>query len=239
MVSKINVSSVYSSINNDDVMYFKKLVVDMFLKSCYPLVHMVYMQALMEKYASSGDYINVRIIILATVFYVFYCIKYLESNINRTMPPANMIQPGTEEAGITNILTKIKNYLENNNKINLTSNDSANDEMKKIVVGLHDLSRDVTGQNRNIQITSEQIKENQITMRNIIFNIEVKRKEFGKARNEFIFALVLLIVFTIVNVLLLVLGLPDYVFYLSGFFGVIIIFYLIVMMIIRFVAGKR
>lgn len=241
MINALNVKSVYLSINDDDVWYYKKLVVDMFLKSSYPMVHMIYMQAIMEKYATSGDYTNVRIIILSMVFYVFYFLKYLYSlstNGQQGSAGSYNIVPA-HDAALNTVFTKIKTYIQNNNKLDLKNDaTSANDELKRIIVSLHTLSRDVTGQNKSIQMTSEQIKENQVTMRNIIFNIEVKRKDFKKASAEYIFALTLVILLVLINSVLLLVGLADYVFYLSGFFGVAVVLYLIISIIIRFVKGS-
>lgn len=241
MINSLNVKSVYLSTNDDDVRYYKKLVVDMFLKSSYPMVHMIYMQAVMEKYATSGDYTNVRVIILSMVFYVFYFLKYLynlSTNVPKGSTASYNILPSNDTA-LNTVFTKIKQYIQNNNKLDLNSNaTSANDELKSIIVSLHTLSQDVTGQNKSIQMTSEQIKENQVTMRNIIFNIEVKRKDFKKASAEYVFALTLVILLVLINCVLLLVGLADYVFYLSGFFGVVVVLYLIISIIIRVVKGS-
>lgn len=238
MVSNINVSTIYTSINTDDVWYFKKMAVDIFLKSCFPIVHMVYMDALVEKYALAGDYINVRIIILAQIFYLYFLIKYVGTTLD-TFMPATFKMNTTQRASMSEVIEVLKNYIINNNNIDPKSNStSSNDDVRKMVIELHKMSNDVSGQNKNIQHTSEQIKENQVTMRNIIFNIDVKRKEFRKANREYMFALILVILVTIVNVALLLMGLPDYVFYISGFVGVAVILYLMIMIIINFVKGK-
>lgn len=236
MINKLDVKTFYNNIDENQVIYFKKVVTDMFLKTCYPLVHMLSMQAMLEWYANQGDYVNVRVIVLAMTYYVFYTLKALYT-MNVSIQP-NQFQLNQANMNNLNIIfNKLTAYITNNNKINVNSESTANDEMKNLVIDLHDLSRNVSNANKDIQHLKKAIKDNQLAMRNILFNIEVKRKEYNRAKTEFIVVLIILLLFTVLNVVLLIMKMPTIVYYTSGFVGIAAVAYLIVMIIISFIKG--
>lgn len=237
MLDKLDVKNIYNVIDQNEVLYFKKIAIDLFLKSAFPLVHMMLQQAMLEWYASLGDYVNVRVVVLAMSYYVFYTMKRIY-NLASTMPVSNGQLTSTQSRDFNTLFSKLITYISNNNKIDVTSNTNANEEMKKLIIGLHDLSRTVTDQNSDIQKLKESIKNNQLAMRNVLFNIEVKRKERSWASFEFWLTLGIVIVFTVVNATLLVLNLPQFVFYSAGFVGIAAITYLLVVIAIVFIKGK-
>ena len=233
MIQKLDISRIYVNIDENMVLYFKKVVVDMFLKTCYPLVHMLFMQSIMEWYAASGDYVNVRIIVLSMTYYVFFTLKAVY-NLNTSITPNSNQLTSQNMTDLNNLFSKLNIYLANNNKIDVNSDNSTNDEMKKLIIGLHDLSSTVTSTNKDIQSLKNSIRENQLTMRNVLFNLDVKRKEYNAARRGYYIALTILIIFVVVNTILLVLKKPEYVFYTSGFFGIAAVLYLITIIIMSF-----
>lgn len=237
MNNTIVVKHIYTNIDDAQVVYFKKLVVDLYLKSCYPIVHMLYMQSLMEWYATSGDYVNVRVVMLALIYYVFYTLKSVV-NMSSSMPPAQQLTTA-QNSTFNTIFNQLNVYLANNNKINVNSNTSANEEMKALVIELHDLSRGVSNQNNDIQKLKAAIKENQLIMRNVLFNIEVKRKEYKWTTIEFWCALALVLILTIINAVLLFMNLPQYVYYVSGLLGILITTFLIVKVVISFTKSNK
>lgn len=236
MLKYLNVKNFYTNIDENQVIYFKKVAIDLFIKTCYPLVHMLYMQAMLNWYASQGDYVNVRVVVLAMTYYTFFTLKALYS-LNVSIQPNQYQLNQTSMTNLNIIFNQLVTYVSNNNKINVDSNSTINDEMKNLVVGLHNLSRDVTNKNKDIQYLKNSIKENQLAMRNILFNISVKRKEFNKSQTEFVVALVVLIVFIVLNVVLLIMNQPSIVYISSGMVGIGTVALLIIMMVISFIKG--
>ena len=237
MVDSIDVKTIYTNIEIDQVIYFKKVIVDLFLKSCSPMVHILFMQSMMQYYVNRGDYVNVRVIMLAMVFYVFYTLKAF-TELNNTMPADSQIS-ATQAASMNVILNKFVTYLNNNTKVNVDSPDSTNDGLKQLVFDLHSLSEGVSSQNGTIQALVKQIADNQLAMRNVLFNIEVERKEYKKATWEFWIVLSVLVGMVIANTVLFVMGKPEFAFYLSGFLAGAVIVFKIVLMVMAFVTKKR
>jgi len=191
----------------------------------------------MEWYATSGDYVNVRVVMLALIYYVFYTLKAVV-NMSSAMPPAQQLT-AAQNSTFNTIFNQLNVYLANNNKINVNSDTSANEEMKALVIELHDLSRGVSNQNNDIQKLKAAIKENQLIMRNVLFNIEVKRKEYKWTTIEFWCALALVLILTLANAILLFMNLPQYVYYVSGLLGILIAAILLVKVIISFTKSNK
>ena len=246
MVSRLDVKTIYSNINNNQVIYFKKVAVDLFLKTAYPCVHLIYIQTLTTYYAEKGDFVNVRIMILASVYYVFYTLKGLVTT-NNNLPQGNQHRMTTEqEVALTLIFEKLNEYLTNNNKIDVNSTGTTSeDEMKKLIVDLHQLSKDVTDKNGQIQTLKRSIITQQLAMRNVLYNLEVIRSRYWWASFEFWALFAFIIVFIITMSILLVLAevltkpyLIDWVQYICGFVAIIVIVIKLVMLIVHLMQNK-
>ena len=111
--------------------------------------------------------------------------------------------------------------------------------MKKIITELHDMSRKVSNSNEDIQDMKAQVGEHQVIMRNILFNIALKRKEFNWAYTHFWIAMAVLLIFVIVCAVLLIFKKQTIVYFVSGFVGVAVVCYLIIMIIVGFVKGGK
>lgn len=234
IIKLLDVKSFTNEPDPNKVLYYKKILVSAYIKSCQPFVSILVMQAMLEWYALHGDYVNVRIIVLSMTYCVFYILKSLYAM--DTANQSSLINTDHKRA-LNAILNSLVAYINNNNKIKVDSTSTANDEMKKLVIELHNLSRDVTDTNSHIQYLKNQIKENQLAMRNILFHIEVKRKEYKWAHTEFLTVLVILVLFTIANVVLLIMKLPIIVYFSSGIIGISVVIYLLVMIVINLING--
>lgn len=236
MISNVDVTPIYQTDDTNLLLLYKKYVVDMFIKTCYPLVQLIYMESMLLVKMKKGDYVNVRVIVLAMAYYVYYTLKKLIV-INSNMNNNDKISV-TQENAIGTMMQNIVTYIENNTKADINAT-SANDAMKKIVVDLHDLSGQVVRSNKTIQDVKNQISDNQLAMRNVLFNISIKRKSYERASLEFYISLVILLVFIITNTLLLSFELGDIVYIVCGVMSLIIVMYLTTMMFILFMKSNK
>ena len=186
-------------------LYFKMIAIDTYIKSSKHLMLYDYICCLTETYIEFGDFINSRLGLLAKVIYTYY----YANNINNTYKTANS---STDKTDIVTIVTNLKNYLTN---INGTS--SAVD----LHIGLHDKSNKVVSQNETVQSLSKQIKQNQLAMRNVIYNTGTLRKQYQYKLVELIILIMILIIIITVSCVLLFLetesnGFKTYVLYICG-----------------------
>jgi hypothetical protein len=246
MTAKLNVSQIYSNVNTNQILYFKKVAVELFLKTAFPCVHMIYLQTLISYYGDKGDFVNVRIMMLASIYYVFYTLKRIVT-ISNTLPNTSLGKITTVQASRLNTIIQILNdYLTNNNKIRVDSTSTPNEEMKKLIIELHDLSRDVTNSNGVIQGLKRSIMNQQLAMRNMLFNLEVIRNRYWWATFEFWTVFSLLVVFVIAMSIMLVLAevlkkpnLINWVQYICGFIAIGVIVLKVLLMIIYFMKGTN
>ena len=246
MATKLDVRQVYNNVNNNQILYFKKMAVELFLKTAYPCVHMIYLQTLISYYGDKGDFVNVRIMMLASIYYVFYTLKRLVT-VSNALPNTSVGKITTFQASRLNTIIQILNdYLTNNNKIRVDSTSTPNEEMKKLIIELHDLSKDVTNSNGVIQVLKRSIMNQQLAMRNMLFNLEVIRKRYWWATFEFWTIFTLIIVFIIAMSVMLVLAevlkmpkLINWVQYICAFVAISVIVIKIIFMIIYFMNGTN
>jgi hypothetical protein len=245
MVTHLDVKTIYSHIDNNNVIYFKKIATDLFLKTAYPCVHLIYIQTLMTYYAEKGDFVNVRIMILTSVYYVFYMLKNLVTTV--TSPSTTYTMTSDQESALNTILEKINQYLTNNNKIDVNSTESTSEnEMKKLIVDLHKLSKDVSDKNGNIQTLKRSITTHQLAMRNVLYNLEVIRSRYWWASFEFWALFAFIIVFIVSMSILLVLAevlkkpfLIDWVQYICGFVALTVIVVKVIMLIVHMMQNNK
>jgi hypothetical protein len=246
MVTHLDVRTIYSHIDNNHVIYFKKIATDLFLKTAYPCVHLIYIQTLMTYYAEKGDFVNVRVMILASVYYVFYMLKSLVTTVNNLAATSPHRMTTSQETELNKVFTKLNEYLTNNNKIDVTSDTTSENEMKKLIVDLHKLSKDVSDKNGNIQTLKGSITAHQLAMRNVLYNLDVIRSRYWWASFEFWALFAFIIVFIISMSILLVLAevlkkpfLIDWVQYICGFVALTVIVVKIIMLIVHMMQNNK
>lgn len=208
-------TNVIPDMEDYPMLYIKRIVVDTYIKTCYPLLHYDFMEAMMQKYADSGDFVNVRIALLAKIFFVHYFVDYIRENI---FLPDNQLTASkkVEFQSIINVInTNLNNYLVSLNNINMSSTPGKN-ELADIISSLHKLSADVVQKSQNSETLKEEIRTNQLALRNVISNSEDMQQKYKAKVFEFVFNVVLVILFVIVCGVLLVFNKPKYVYYVAG-----------------------
>lgn len=199
------------------IMYINKILADIFIKTCYPLLHYLFIDAMMKKYAKSGDFINIRIALLAKIFYTFYFVDYINQNI---YAPDSAVQSNSNKKAqydsiFTQINTNLNNYLTSINNIDISTNPGKN-AMADLINSLHNLSNNVVLKSQKINDIKTQIVENQLALRSIIANVDIEREKYKWKVFEFWLILAIILIVVIGSSALLFLNMPQYVFYVAG-----------------------
>jgi hypothetical protein len=235
MTKRLNVKSLVNIENNDAQSYFKMIIVDMYIKIFYPLLVYNYISCMMNLYVKNGDFINSRIALLAKIMYTYYFVLKLASIYGRGA--SNDAQTAT----LNTVINKIKKYLENVNRIDLQG---GSDVMSSIVRDLHSKSNDVVEKSGSIQSITEQIKANQLAMRNVIYNTAELRKQYKAKRASFIVLVCILIILLSVCSLLLFIATKEnnfkmYTIYIVACMGLIFITLALAKLISGIVANSK
>lgn len=200
----------------------KKVLADVYLKSAYPIINYYFISSLQEKYEKKGDYINSRIAFLAKVFFFYYLIVSIKDTYS--------VVSGTNYDALTTVVTNINNFLTAINDVKIQGVESEN-----IVSSLHNKSNQVVENGKNMSHMRRAIQQNQLGMRNIIEGTDIVHKRFKRIEALYYVVLSFLIALLIACSTLLVLGLGQYVFYVSGAYVVTILFLVVVKIISAFV----
>ena len=199
---------------------------------------MLYMNQLLLYKAKSGDYVNARIVILSIIFYAFFFIKIITDKDN-SITDITKKASNDSKTKINIVIDNIKAYIEQNNKIQIDSNDATNDELKRIITELHQMSNNVVNTNKDIVIVKKEIENNQLAMRNMLFNIQVRRNSYDKAYREFVISLCILIIVVILCILLLLFNMSSYVYIVCGVVSISVILYIMTLTIMNFMKSVK
>lgn len=239
ITSQIKLPNTILNHENTNVqLYFKQLVADIYIKTCYPVIIFDYIDCMMNQYIEYGDFVNSRIALLAKVMFAYYLFINISTAYGQLAFQTNTVQHTARTAMIESTISKIQFYLQNINNIDLNASNS--NMMKSIVKDLHKKSAVVVDKSKEIQMLKEQIKVNQLAYRNVIYNTDVSKK-FYKARIiENIVLIVILLVLIVVCSVLLFLHTENnklnlYVTYISGGLALIMLMYLIFKMVSKVV----
>jgi hypothetical protein len=211
--------------------FMRKLLIEFYIKTAYPLIHYDFIDALMTRYVALGDFVNARFALLAKCVFTYRIIDYMVSQINAT----NI--PNVPDAVKVDIATNINSYLDRNNKgtINTTKDISLGEKLKQIVIELHQLSNEVSSASYNSEMLKDAIKNNQLTMRTITDANVNRQKEADMKNIEFIILVVVLALVVVACTVLFFFDKSDIAAMIAGGFVAIILVYKAVMMIISFI----
>lgn len=225
---------------NEVYLYTTKLMTDLYLRACIPLVQYAFISAMMKKYMHAGDFVNTRLGLLSKIFYIVIMLYTINPTLNTlrnqvsTTSLSNDVLKTT--AFINDALFKFNKYLENMNRININSTTTTTEtEMQKIVDDLKVYSNDVAKQSVIISEKKKSIQESRLAMRSILYNIEIIKQQRTKKLIEFYIILSLLLIVSIACIALLILKKNDIVFYVAGAALMGVLLYKLIMLVIYFV----
>lgn len=217
-------SDVYYE-NDKQIDYFmRKILIDFYIKMCYPLIHYDFIDTLMMRYIKLGDFVNARFALLAK------CIFTLNMVAAITTAGTDIPSPVS-----TDINTNINAYIERNNKGDISYPGTTNEKLKDIVIELHELSNKVTDNSQKGEILKDAIRNNQLTMRSLSqANID-KEAEVQAKFIEFVVILVVLGLVIVACAVLLFFDKVDIAAMVAAGFLAIVLCYKAVLMIIDFI----
>lgn len=210
------------------LLFMKKLLVDIYIKTCYPLLHYDLLNMLMIRYVRQGNFINARFALVAKC--VLTCVLVMRVNTlanNATVTP-------TADSITNNIIT----YIRRNNNGDITSTDSADQQMNNILRNLHKLSNSVAKDSNDMVLLQKAIADNQLTMRTVSAAIENRKKDIEAKVIEFWIVFSILIITIVACAVLYFFDLADIgLMVAAGVLGITLIFQL-VMLIAAFVKNN-
>lgn len=161
-------------------MFMRKLLVDLYIKCCYPLIHYDLITMLQDRYTAIGDFVNARLAILAKCIFTYNMVRAVISNI-----PEAPVSLSTE------FLSNVVAYI---GKMNRGESASMDDNLLKIIKDLHTMSNDVASSYTAMDDYKKAITQNQLTMRSLLAAIESRKKDVAKRYIEFYVVVVLLFI---------------------------------------------
>jgi hypothetical protein len=206
--------------SNDDILqYMKRVLVDLYIVSFYPLIHFLYITQLLKRFKKSGDFMNMRVASFVKVTFTIHTLLKLHEK-------ASAFITSDESQLIMKLVENLKAYLTNLSNVKFSNSrytlgDAATD--------LHDLSKKVNTQSmtvdelkRKIAQTQLQIRSNLGTFKGINEGLWLKKFEFNMLIAFVV--MILVIAFVMLKMDLYV----DYLMYgLSGIIAIVLIVKLI------------
>jgi hypothetical protein len=232
-------SKIYNTSNTNVQYVIKKILVDTFIKTCYPLLQFDYITNMMLIYLKSGDFVNSRIALLAKAAFTYNFINYIYSlSSYNTNYNSQLMSDGATTYGDfrANVLGNLQSYISFMNNINQTDNSSH--PITGIAKQLHKKSEQVVDQNLTVQEVKNDIDKNQLGMRNLIHNTDILKAKYNNTVRIFYFLLAVLIIMVILSAMLIIFKFNNYVLLLCGGIALIILLLQIIRSINAFLTNK-
>lgn len=204
--------------------FMKKTLVDLYLKTCYPLIHYDFIDILLRKYTALGDFVNARFALLAKVMFTYYVVDNLVGSLESVPPEIS-----------EDLTTNLYNYIVRNNKGDIHASGSREDKVKAIVMELHQMSNEVWSTSNTNTIISKGIRDNQLTLRALIENNKIVQKEVSVKALKYYISLALLFVLIVVFATLMFFGMYDYAMMFVGVEAAAILVFLLATWIIAII----
>lgn len=225
----------------DIATYFNKLVTDIYIKTSYPLLQYQFISSMMKQYMEKGDFVNTRLALFAKVNLILYIVSVLSLVIqnfdaNGAYTNVNQNELASISTLLNDIMNKLNKYIENMNKIDMTSpNANSDDEIAKIVQRLHEMSNEVKNDSKHIQYIQQNIESSRLAIRNVIYNLTIIEKKRKNKMIEFWIAFSILLLLIVSCITLLFIEKEDIVLYITGLTVFLVLLYKLVLNIISIV----
>jgi len=207
-----------------ELYYIYKILADIYIKTCYPLLHYNFMDYLMTTYMNAGDFVNTRIALLAKVLFSYAFVDYIQGHITST----------DNNAYLATITSKLSNYLTDLNNIDVNSTPGVN-QMSNIIKEVHQISTDVADKAQTLQSVKVDIENNQAVLRNLIVNFETAKRNYYRTVRWFWVQFYIILTVVIVCGVLLLLNKPkiamNVAMGLAGVTGLLVVIVIIIAVI--------
>lgn len=213
------VPSALAPMGADDytLSYFKRLLVDLYVRTCYPLIHYDFLDVMMQRYVRNGDFVNARVALLSKIMFVNH---FLDAVVMATTASTggSIVNPQIPPV-IDGIKTTLNNYL---TTLNTTFADrvldgtQTKDPRVAILRRLQNISSDAVRQNQRAEAVHGSVVQHQVTLQNITANAATLASV--KARRTTVFWTTAAALFAVLaaSAVLLALGKPQFATYLAS-----------------------
>jgi hypothetical protein len=176
-------STVTKNIPDKNIALFTvKTLVDMYIKTCYPMILFDFLQVVMEKYTKEGNFIGARHCLLAKIMYTYNFVNDLASPFGVTEIHSTVYQ------GIPDALAY---YLRRNNRGIAYAGDDSTRELQtvEIVSELQKLSDETLMASYENNKLSKDISNNQLNVRTLKNTNSEIYKRYTGSRTQFMAAI--------------------------------------------------
>lgn len=246
-LKSLNLNTIFASQDASVVYVVKKILVDLFIKSCYPLLQYTFIDVMMKIYMDIGDYVNSRVALLAKIGYthnmfnsIYNLTTYAPGSMNTQRIPNQ--NSSSNNATYISFQTTINNiligYLTEMNNVNIKGNSTGSSAIAVAAHTLQESSDQVVKDNLTVQTLKTEISNNQLAMRNILHNTETMKKKYKTEVTIFLIALIAMILILIITGVLIYMKKSTWVMGFCGASIVCIIMIQFFLWINRFISNK-
>jgi hypothetical protein len=142
--------------SNDDILqYMKRVLVDLYIVSFYPLIHFLYITQLLKRFKKNGDFMNMRVASFVKVTFTIHTLLKLHDK-------ASAFITASDSQFIMKLVDNLKAYLTNLSNVKFSNSkytlgDAATD--------LHELSKKVNMQSMSVDELKRKIAQTQLNIR--------------------------------------------------------------------------
>lgn len=226
------------------VQYFIDLLkVEVFLKTCYPLIQFKFIDSLMKFYMQAGDFVQTRLALFSKVFFTLYLSSILSIAHDQVKGPKDI------QLKIDNILSLLNDYIARMNNLKIEDKDAKSaDVLTAYQDELSSSSKSVQYTARKNEDLQEDIHKVKLNLRNVSTNVEMLRSKEGGYKIEYIISVTLLITVLLTCTTLIILGnimgekkefFYKIVTYITVILISLIIFYKVTLTIISWISSPK
>lgn len=202
----------------------KKLLADIYIKTCYPLIHFDLMNSIMQYYAGKGDFVNTRFAIFAKSVFLFNIVNTLNEKTPTTVTKSKVIE--------TDFYTILNTYYQNIRKIDMTNSSDWNEQEKKLLHSLHTYSDEVVKNSKVVTALSKNIHDNQIALKTVNDNkLEIEKTIFWRAFEFYTVLTATIFIISACSVLLFFKKNMITISLAGGYIAIVVLYQLIIMII--------
>jgi hypothetical protein len=226
--SKINEVFPMTRISTTTMMYIRKILADLYIKTAYLTIHFDILSSLQKKHQKLGDFMNARFGILAMTNFTYTYINGIYESV-KTLPSGTNTMRHLKTR-----LDYMSNYITGMSNIESTNNNSKN-KLAKIIKDVHVKSFNNYNKSLNISDLKEEIHKHQIALNNIMTNSEHIKRRHKYKYMEFVFITTLLFIIIIGCSILFLLKQSTWVMWIALNVMRLIIVFLIVKLLTFFI----
>jgi hypothetical protein len=196
----------FENLDDNTYSYLKRLFVSLFIHTCYPYIHFLYIKGMMNYFKKRGDFVNMRISALAKIAFVTNTLNKINSIGLSSSDGRVMFDTLSDNAQmnynqlIKNMLISINNYFAKLSNVDFKGETS----LKEIAIELHEKSKKVVSQSEEIDNLKKKINTTQLDIRSYASLHSSITQEYKKEQLMYYVFVAVIFVITIGSCLVLV-----------------------------------